>query len=86
MAEASVAAGFDLHPDSRLIVGLRPNWRTPGDLIVNLDVPTTRLHTHVRDPEAIRGLWAAWNGATGHLTTRVPREALCECAEGAPGG
>jgi hypothetical protein len=74
--------GPDLHPDARLIVGLKINRFTPGDLVVRLESMASGLHTHVRDPEAIVGLWTTWHGATGHLTTRVPLSALCDCDEG----
>lgn len=82
MSRLTQHGGPDLHPDSRLIVGLKINRFTAGDLVVRLGAMTTGLHTHVRDPEAVRGLWEAWSGATGHLTTRVPLTALCECDEG----
>jgi hypothetical protein len=65
-------------PDGHLIVGLEDD--PDGSLRVYVDHRSTGIHSHVIDPKAveeIRNAWAATH--MGHLTTRIPSDALCSC-------
>jgi len=65
-------------PDGHLIVGVEDD--TDGSLRVYLDMRSTGLHTHVDDESAKAEVRRAWSASyMGHLTTQVPKEALCTC-------
>jgi len=70
---------FDLlFPDGHLVVGLEDD--ADGSLRVYVDQRSTGIHSHVADPDAktrIRGAWSS--SRMGHLTTQIPRDALCDC-------
>lgn len=70
----------DLHPDARLIVGIEndPPGSGAPTVRIYLGARSTGVHTHVADPDAIRELQQAW-AQGGHVTTRVPKPALCVC-------
>lgn len=65
-------------PDGHLIVGLEDD--PDGSLRVYLDHRATGIHTHVANEPAKAEVRSAWAGShMGHLTTRVPKDALCDC-------
>lgn len=68
----------DFHPDARLITGVEVDPNDPETTRVYLGARHLGVHTHVKDPAAIRELNQAWSNG-GHLTTRVPKAALCVC-------
>ena len=74
-----LSPGFDIHPDSMLVTAIEHDPNEPETRRVYLGHRSLGLHTHVKDPEAIRQLEAAWANNRGHLTTRVPRTAWCTC-------
>ena len=65
-----------LFPDGHLIVGLVDD--ADGSLRVLLDHASTGIHTHVDDKAVQQELRERWAGTTV-LTTRIPRDALCDC-------
>ena len=66
------------YPDGHLIVGLEDD--DDGSLRVYVDHRSTGIHSHVADHGAQAEIRDAWVGSyRGHLTTRIPREALCDC-------
>lgn len=71
-----------LYPDAALIVGVEDD--ADGSLRVYLYARWKGIHTHVDDEAAKDAARRAWNSG-GHVVTRVPRTALCDCpAPGSP--
>lgn len=71
--------GPDFHPDARLVTGVETDPNDPETVRVFLGARHLGVHTHVKDPAAISELRRAWDTNVGHLTTRVPKGALCVC-------